>query len=133
MNQIQETNETTGKVPALLSCDWSCGWDMKNPPENIINFTCNDVLKQHWNSNGLVTINMHLPNPSWPQGGGFNNKTYLNFGDLLMPNTETGKRWRAYLDRMALGLADLQDAGVSVLFRPFHEMNGNWFWWCDQV
>jgi len=33
------------------------------------------------------------------------------------------------LDAMAGGLAGLRDAGVPVLWRPFHEMNGGWFWW----
>ena len=27
------------------------------------------------------------------------------------------------------GLKELQDANVVVLWRPFHEMNGGWFWW----
>jgi mannan endo-1,4-beta-mannosidase len=26
-------------------------------------------------------------------------------------------------------LQELKDAGVIVLWRPFHEMNGGWFWW----
>ena len=29
-------------------------------------------------------------------------------------------------------LAELRDAGVPFLWRPYHEMNGVWFWWCDQ-
>jgi mannan endo-1,4-beta-mannosidase len=76
---------------------------------------------------------MHLPNPvSW-NGGGYKDRMNLNFADLTRPNTETGQRWRLFLDRMAQGLDDLQRAGVSVLFRPFHEMNGDWFYWCNQV
>lgn len=38
----------------------------------------------------------------------------------------------AYLDRLAAFLASLTDAGgnlIPVIFRPFHECNGNWFWW----
>ncbi len=33
------------------------------------------------------------------------------------------------LDTIAAGLKELQEAGVVVLWRPFHEMNGGWFWW----
>ena len=33
---------------------------------------------------------------------------------------------------MAAGLQQLRDAGVVVLWRPFHEMNGDWFWWGGQ-
>lgn len=38
----------------------------------------------------------------------------------------------AYLDRLATFLASLTDAGgnlIPVIWRPFHEVNGNWFWW----
>ena len=38
-------------------------------------------------------------------------------------------RWCRQVDRIAGYLKELQDAGVPVLFRPYHEMNGNWFWW----
>jgi mannan endo-1,4-beta-mannosidase len=32
-------------------------------------------------------------------------------------------------DRAARALSELQDAGVVVLWRPFHEFDGGWFWW----
>ncbi len=44
--------------------------------------------------------------------------TVLN--DALMASLETARRT----------LQDLEDAGVPVLWRPLHEMNGGWFWWC---
>ena len=49
--------------------------------------------------------------------------------DLLKPDSETHTRWMQELDLMAAGLKELQEAGVVVLWRPFHEMNGGWFWW----
>lgn len=76
---------------------------------------------------------MHLPNPASPNGGRFNDRYSINFGDLTNQYTETGQRWHRFLDRIAEGLTDLQQAGVTVLFRPFHEMNGDWFYWCSQV
>jgi len=76
---------------------------------------------------------MHLPNPASSNGGGLNDQSNLNFADLLNNGTTTGQRWRLFLDRMALGLNDLQQSGVTVLFRPFHEMNGEWFFWGAQV
>ncbi|MBC7567356.1 MAG: hypothetical protein H7223_10385 [Pedobacter sp.] len=37
--------------------------------------------------------------------------------------------YRDELSRVAFGLKQLKQAGVQILWRPFHEMNGNWFWW----
>ena len=130
---IDQISSQTGQVPAILGCDWACGWNYRSPPENIIDYSCNPALKAHWNKGGLVTVNMHLPNPSSSNGGGYKDRGSLNFADLTNSNSETGKRWYRFLDRMAQGLDDLQRAGVTVLFRPLHEMNGDWFYWCNQV
>ena len=32
-------------------------------------------------------------------------------------------------DKAAEALAELRDAGIPVLWRPFHEFDGGWFWW----
>ncbi|HYF68855.1 MAG TPA: glycosyl hydrolase [Ohtaekwangia sp.] len=51
------------------------------------------------------------------------------FVDLLTPGTEIHKRWLRQVDEIASYLKQLQEANVPVLWRPYHEMNGNWFWW----
>lgn len=33
------------------------------------------------------------------------------------------------MDKVADRLKTLQDAGIPVLWRPFHEASGGWFWW----
>ncbi|MFX4093049.1 glycosyl hydrolase, partial [Streptococcus suis] len=45
------------------------------------------------------------------------------------PSTVEGKRLEALLSKIADGLTQLKNQGVTVLFRPLHEMNGEWFWW----
>ncbi len=132
-NQINEIAQQTGQIPAILGCDYSCGWNYKTPPEDIFDYSCNPSLKDHWYKGGLVTVNMHLPNPVSSYGGGYKDRMNLNFADITNTYTETGQRWRRFLDRIADGLNDLQHAGVTVLYRPLHEMNGDWFYWCNQV
>lgn len=133
MDWVNQITTQTGQSPAILGCDWACGWNQRTPPEYLIDYSCNPSLKAHWNKGGLVTVNMHLPNPSLANGGGYKERGSLNFADLTNQNTQTGQRWYRFLDRMAQGLDDLQKAGVTVLFRPLHEMNGDWFYWCGQV
>ena len=130
---IDDIQQQIGVRPAILSCDWACGWNTLATPQNLINFSCNAALKAHWSQGGLVTVSMHLPNPVSTNGGGYKDRMNLDFADLARPQTQTGQRWRLFLDRMGQGLGDLQQAGVTVLFRPFHEMNGDWFYWGNQV
>ena len=51
------------------------------------------------------------------------------FRDVLTPGTDLHERWLAQVDEIAFFLKELRDAGVPVLWRPYHEMNGDWFWW----
>jgi hypothetical protein len=48
---------------------------------------------------------------------------------MLTPGTPLYKQWTRQVDEIASFLKQLQDAKVPVLWRPYHEMNGDWFWW----
>ena len=54
---------------------------------------------------------------------------YDQFRDVLTPGTALYNHWCAQVDAVAVFLKQLQDAHVPVLWRPYHEMNGDWFWW----
>ncbi|SCG43276.1 glycosyl hydrolase [Micromonospora halophytica] len=126
--QTEELRNATGQYPAILSCDYGSGWATNSDITALVDHSCNSSLKSWWNSGGLVTISVHSPSPANANGGGLNT-AMGNFADLLNPSTAAGARWRQLMDKMAAGLQDLENAGVPVLFRPFHEMNGDWFWW----
>jgi mannan endo-1,4-beta-mannosidase len=51
------------------------------------------------------------------------------FRDVLTPGTPLYNHWCSQVDEIAVFLKQLQDAHVPVLWRPYHEMNGDWFWW----
>jgi len=55
--------------------------------------------------------------------------TDRQFQEILTPGTRLYSRWCAQVDTVAFYLKKLRDARVPVLWRPYHEMNGNWFWW----
>jgi mannan endo-1,4-beta-mannosidase len=47
----------------------------------------------------------------------------------LTSGTEIHERWKSQVDVIAFFLKQLREAAVPVLWRPYHEMNGDWFWW----
>ena len=51
------------------------------------------------------------------------------WSELITPGTPLNNRWLAQIDSIAFYLKQLRDAHVPVLWRPYHEMNGVWFWW----
>jgi len=51
------------------------------------------------------------------------------FKDVLTPGTALHAKWEAQVDAVAVFLKQLEEARVPVLWRPYHELNGGWFWW----
>ncbi|MFD2670902.1 glycosyl hydrolase [Marinicrinis sediminis] len=131
MTQTNNLKNQTNQYAGILSCDYAKGWwTGLNSLTDAISYGCNTELINYWNQGGLVAISMHLPSPDNPNGGGY--KTTLStakFQNLDNHTTTEGARWKAMMDKIALGLQELENAGVPVLFRPLHEMNGEWFWW----
>jgi mannan endo-1,4-beta-mannosidase len=120
---MQEIHEKTGHWPALLGIDYA-----DFPKGSLTYKKPNQIAMEYWKQGGLVTISAHMYNPANPKGGGLRDKG-VDLQSLLAEGTETNVRWVQQLDLMAAGLQELKEAGVVVLWRPFHEMNGGWFWW----
>ncbi len=55
------------------------------------------------------------------------------FKDILTPGTALYQNWAAQVDTVAFYLKQLQKRHIAVLWRPYHEMNGNWFWWGNRT
>jgi mannan endo-1,4-beta-mannosidase len=51
--------------------------------------------------------------------------------ELVTGGTELNDAWKEGADKIAGYLKQLQDEDIPVLWRPYHEMNGVWFWWCN--
>ena len=51
------------------------------------------------------------------------------WNELITPGTKLNNHWCDQVDVIAGYLKQLQEAHIPVLWRPYHEMNGNWFWW----
>jgi mannan endo-1,4-beta-mannosidase len=120
---MERIHENTGQRPALIGVDYA-DFSRGSLTTKIPNLVAID----YWKEGGLVTVMAHMYNPANPNGGGLRDKG-VNLADLLKQGTDTHKRWMQELDLAADGLLELKQAGVVVLWRPFHEMNGGWFWW----
>ncbi len=121
---FDELATLTGKTPAIMGLDY--GWEEMNP-EKILK--ANSLLIEHWHKGGLVEVDFHPTNP-WTKNGlrDFGTGAYA-YADIYTEGSEPNKEWNRELDAVAVGLKELQDEGVVVLFRPLHEVNGDWYWW----
>ncbi|WP_425280421.1 PA14 domain-containing protein [Paenibacillus camerounensis] len=80
---------------------------------------------------GIVAMTFHqsLPGTKYEWGNVQKNITQAEFNKYVTPGTTEYNALIADLDKVAVSLKSLRDAGVPILWRPYHEMNGGWFWW----
>lgn len=85
---------------------------------------------------GIFTFSVHFPNPSGlPEGlaayrGELGDGTAAAWDQLLSAGTEYNLNFMESLRKVGDFLEIFHSNGVPVIFRPLHEMNGNWFWFC---
>jgi len=127
---VEPLRKNTNHYPALIGVDYG---SYGNTDLNFINQTA----IRHWKKGGLVTIHWGADNPF--QDGPYNCRLnsivfakFIDFKKLLKnaPDSKEKASYRAELLKVGRALQQLKKAGVTVLWRPFHEMNGPWFWWC---
>ena len=53
----------------------------------------------------------------------------IDWNALVTPGTAINAKLDSMLDSIAAGIYDLAKSGVTVIYRPYHESDGNWFWW----
>lgn len=86
-------------------------------------------IEEHWQKGGLLTLSFNPPNPV--SAGDAWDKTVVSYTELTTVGSVAHKRWQNILSNVANVLQRLKDKHIIVLWRPLHEMNGGWFWWCN--
>lgn len=123
---MEQIHEQTGQWPGMIGVDYA-----DHPRGDITCEVPNQAAIAYAKQGGVVHVMAHMYNPANPNKGGLRDKG-VDLGQLLKNGTDTHRRWMEQLDKLAAGLEQLQTAGVVAIWRPFHEMNGGWFWWGDK-
>lgn len=134
-----------GKLPAIWSTDMGFAEDGDTDSYLARPDIVKESIRQH-QMGALVTICWHAVPPTADEPVTFRPPPGVDvppdslisvqgqladqqFLDVLTPGTRLYNRWAKQVDSVAVYLKKLQEAKVPVLWRPYHEMNGSWFWW----
>ncbi len=128
-NEIKMIKEATGKIPAMLGFDLALS--LPRYDEEARKVLAEEFI-DYASSGGLVTFCAHFRSPTNPEP--YNYRAQFG-GDaewdaIVTEGTEINKFFKKDLCQVADFIKILDDAGVPVLWRPLHEVNGNWFWFC---
>lgn len=132
-----EVKNAVGDYPAVF------GWDTLSldghekpgvagdPEQSLKNVT--ESMKTAHQLGGVLVLSMHPYN--FVTGGNFND-TSGNVVDEILPGGSKNQEFNQWLDRiadLAQGLKDENGKDIPLLFRPFHEQTGSWFWWGEST
>lgn len=89
-----------------------------------------DGVQTVYQRGGINTISWHLNNPL--TGGSAWDVSSKRAVASILPGGEKHRLYLQYLDKLAdfmLSLKAGDGTYIPVIFRPFHEHTGSWFWW----
>lgn len=135
----------TGKYPAIR------GFDLMNynPLYGWEDGTTDRMIDWVNNRGGIATASWHITVPKnfttyqlgefvdWKETTYKPTETNYNTANAVVPGTKENQYLMMAIEDLAEQLQILQNNGVPVIFRPFHEAEGNgglngegaWFWW----
>lgn len=111
--------KNTGKYPAIRGLDY-----MNDDFEGV-----NKRAEEWHKKGGIVTICWHCGSDfshSWDE---CMNTEIADWNKALTEGTAEYEALIAGMDKAAEALKELKEKNIPVLWRPFHEFDGGWFWW----
>ncbi|MCA0398013.1 MAG: glycoside hydrolase family 26 protein [Bacteroidetes bacterium] len=127
-----DVKSVTGSHPAVIGVDFMGLSGL--PPDQIA--ANRQALMQEitatYNRGGLTTVAWHFSNPVSPGGFYWKDSLSLPAVPYLVPGGSHHDQYKEILKTIASVAHDCKGADgklVPMVFRPFHELDGDWFWW----
>jgi hypothetical protein len=125
-----DVKEVAGQLPAVFG--WEVAGLEKDSPLNIDSvpfLKMKQYIRQVYDMGLINTMTWHLDNP-------FNGKSAWDTKDVsissILPGGSKNQMYNTWLDKFAVFILDLKGSDgkpIPILFRPYHELTGSWFWW----
>jgi len=132
-----DIRSVTGSFPAVYGWDVGTLGGEPDSPVNIDSISYDRMRRwiiEGYERGGVITISWHMNNPVT----GSHSWDTTSAVSKLLPDSSHHEEYVAMLDRFARFADDLETGfwnwlglghHVPIIFRPFHEMSGSWFWW----
>ena len=131
-NDRSDVKSVTGSHPAVIGVDFS---GLSGRPEGMIEkekISLRKNIADTYNRGGVTTISWHFANPASAGGFYWKDSVSVPAVKVIIPGTSHHEKYKAILRTIAeLAKSIKGNDGnlVPMLFRPYHEFDGDWFWW----
>ena len=124
-----DVRDVAGDYPAVYG--WELGDLELGADENLDGVSFEQMrgwIREGHARGGVITLAWHMANPV----SGGNTWDTTAAVHTVVPGGENHAEFQSWLDTFADfvgGLRDPDGRPIPVLFRPYHEHTGSWFWW----
>ena len=130
-----DVQRVCGHYPAVISFD--LGELELGGETNLDKVPFDSIRKEiiaHYRRGGMISLSWHARNPltggdAWDA----KNETVVK---SVLPGGANHEKFTGWLDRVAGFISSLtteEGVEIPVLFRPWHEHTGSWFWWGQKL
>ena len=121
-----DTHSITGSHPGIVGFDFvrHNRWSATNT-----NSVFHRQVRAMYSRGGIATFSWHAKNPA--TGGGYKDVSGNPVQKILTTGSTTQATFNEKLDEIAgfFNTLELNGVKIPVIWRPFHENTGSWFWW----
>ena len=127
-----DVKSVTGSHPAVIGVDFS---SLYGPSESEIEKEKTSLIKyisETYDRGGVITAAWHFNNPVSNTSFYWNDSTAIAAVKNIIPGGTHHQKYKSILKNIAdVAKATKGNDGkiVPIIFRPFHEFDGDWFWW----
>ena len=127
-----DVKSVTGSHPAMIGVDFN---GLSGRPDSMIEKEKRSLQKNitaTYNRGGVTTISWHFSNPVSPGGFYWVDTVSLPAVKYIIPGAPQHEKYKSILRNMGEFVKTIKGADgklVPMIFRPWHEFDGNWFWW----
>ncbi len=129
-HSMSDIKDVVNDFPAVYG--WDLGGIEKSSSKNIDGVPFDkmrEYIQTGYARGAVITLSWHFDNPLT---GGSTWDTTQRTVVAILPGGLKHELFKTWLDRAATFMHTLKGANgeaIPLLFRPFHELNGDWFWW----
>lgn len=127
-----DVKSVTGSHPAVLGVDFG---GLYGRPDSLVEkekSLLQKYISETYNRGGIITVAWHFNNPVSKTNFYWNDSTAMPAVKNIIPGGSHHQKYKSILKTIA-GLANSTKGKdgklVPMIFRPYHELDGDWFWW----
>ena len=141
--KTSDVKDVTGSEAGLFGIDTLSLAGTECATENPLQASI-DASEKAYEGGSIISLSCHMPNFTSAKITATGNakhpydfskcdfaesKDLTPCADYILEGGAYNAQYNAYLDIIAEYALALQEKNVPILFRPFHENSGGWFWW----